>query len=52
MIGMRDFSWKVFTMTGDVDAYLLYRQAGERSAAEAETDEEEPDSDDTDLIFS
>ncbi|WP_379138192.1 YqzL family protein [Paenibacillus sp. sgz500958] len=26
---MRDFSWKYFTMTGDVDAYLLYKQAGE-----------------------
>ncbi|WP_410514473.1 YqzL family protein [Paenibacillus sp. BR2-3] len=26
---MRDFSWKYFAMTGDVDAYLLYKQAGE-----------------------
>lgn len=24
---MRDFSWKVFTMTGDVDAYMLYRES-------------------------
>ncbi|GGF78203.1 hypothetical protein GCM10010912_24050 [Paenibacillus albidus] len=24
---MRDFSWKYFAMTGDVDAYLLYREA-------------------------
>ncbi|MGG1877697.1 YqzL family protein [Paenibacillus cisolokensis] len=23
---MRDFSWKYFTMTGDVDAYLLYKE--------------------------
>jgi len=23
---MRDFSWKYFAMTGDVDAYLLYNQ--------------------------
>lgn len=23
---MRDFSWKYFSMTGDVDAYLLYRE--------------------------
>lgn len=23
---MRDFSWKYFIMTGDVDAYLLYRE--------------------------
>lgn len=26
---MRDFSWKYFAMTGDVDAYLLYREAGD-----------------------
>jgi len=26
---MRDFSWKYFAMTGDVDAYLLYKQAME-----------------------
>ncbi|UQZ32927.1 YqzL family protein [Paenibacillus sp. PK3_47] len=26
---MRDFSWKYFAMTGDVDAYLLYKQAAE-----------------------
>jgi hypothetical protein len=26
---MRDFSWKYFAMTGDVDAYLLFKQAGE-----------------------
>ncbi|WNS43781.1 YqzL family protein [Paenibacillus sp. MMS20-IR301] len=25
---MRNFSWKYFAMTGDVDAYLLYREAG------------------------
>lgn len=24
---MRDFSWKYFSMTGDVDAYLLYKEA-------------------------
>ncbi|UJF35084.1 YqzL family protein [Paenibacillus hexagrammi] len=23
---MKDFSWKYFSMTGDVDAYLLYKQ--------------------------
>ena len=23
---MRDFSWKYFAMTGDVDAYLLYKE--------------------------
>lgn len=25
---MRDFSWNVFAMTGDVDAYLLYKHIG------------------------
>lgn len=25
---MRNFSWKYFAMTGDVDAYLLYKEAG------------------------
>lgn len=25
---MRDFSWKYFAMTGDVDAYLLYKETG------------------------
>lgn len=25
---MRDFSWKYFAMTGDVDAYLLYKESG------------------------
>ncbi|WP_150266361.1 YqzL family protein [Paenibacillus tepidiphilus] len=24
---MRDFSWKYFAMTGDVDAYLLYKES-------------------------
>lgn len=24
---MRDFSWKYFSMTGDVDAYMLYKEA-------------------------
>lgn len=23
---MRDFSWTYFTLTGDVDAYMLYRE--------------------------
>lgn len=25
MIWLRDFSWRYFTMTGDIDAYLLYK---------------------------
>lgn len=27
---MRDFSWKYFAMTGDVDAYLLYKTTSEQ----------------------
>ncbi len=23
---MRDFSWKYFAITGDIDAYLLYKE--------------------------
>ncbi|GIO34174.1 MULTISPECIES: YqzL family protein [Paenibacillus] len=38
---MRDFSWKYFAMTGDVDAYLLYKEyagmAVEEAAAAPET---------------
>lgn len=26
MIRMRDFSWTYFTLTGDVDAYMLFRE--------------------------
>lgn len=26
MIRVRDFSWTYFTLTGDVDAFLLYKQ--------------------------
>jgi len=36
---MRDFSWKVFTLTGDIDAYLLYKQT--QSGGETEPDGEE-----------
>ncbi|MFB5759272.1 YqzL family protein [Paenibacillus medicaginis] len=41
---MRDFSWKYFMMTGDVDAYLLYKEAaarGEQTVAGTEPDEQE-----------
>lgn len=37
---MRDFSWKYFSMTGDVDAYLLYKEAGSNSEEEAAAAEE------------
>jgi hypothetical protein len=50
MIVVRDFSWNVFAMTGDVDAYLLYKQAGGGDANEALIDGDEPEEDETDLI--
>ncbi|MCM3784472.1 YqzL family protein [Neobacillus mesonae] len=39
---MRDFSWTYFAKTGDVDAYLLYKEACATCTAEAraEADEE------------
>jgi hypothetical protein len=50
---MRDFSWKVFSMTGDLDAYMLYKQMANRQDSyemvldderEAEADEDQYDS--------
>ncbi|WP_308638866.1 YqzL family protein [Paenibacillus silvisoli] len=39
---MRDFSWKYFTLTGDVEAFMLYREMDEQAAAqEAASSEEE-----------
>lgn len=45
---MNDFSWKIFSMTGDVDAYLLYKETkahnGDEAFSEDETEgEESPD---------
>jgi len=37
---MRDFSWKYFAMTGDVDAYLLYKESGGSIGEEASIIEE------------
>jgi hypothetical protein len=46
---MRNFSWNYFALTGDVDAYLLYKEInGERFQAAAEMDEEESDREDSD----
>ncbi|MFE6077079.1 YqzL family protein [Paenibacillus sp. NPDC057886] len=33
---MRDFSWKVFAMTGDVESYLLYAEACSSTGQESE----------------
>jgi len=45
---MRDFSWKYFTMTGDVDAYMLYKQISDTDMPSGELEEE--DADDTDEL--
>lgn len=34
---MRDFTWNYFSMTGDVDAYLLYKEMNNE-----ELDQEDP----------
>jgi hypothetical protein len=34
---MRDFTWNYFSMTGDVDAYLLYKEMNKE-----ELDQEDP----------
>ncbi|PYY27474.1 YqzL family protein [Paenibacillus illinoisensis] len=34
---MRDFSWKVFAMTGDVESYLLYTEACVPTGQESDT---------------
>ncbi|TVY09645.1 YqzL family protein [Paenibacillus cremeus] len=39
---MRDFSWKYFSMTGDVDAYLLYKEVVNRDRSDESDEEEEP----------
>jgi len=42
---MRDFTWHVFTQTGDIEAYLLYKEvnalgaSGAAAFAEAEREE-------------
>ncbi|MCR8631417.1 YqzL family protein [Paenibacillus radicis (ex Xue et al. 2023)] len=41
---MRDFSWKYFSITGDVDAYLLYKEISDPTSdddAEEENDQED-----------
>jgi|GEM_PF-747773 len=38
---MRDFSWKIFEMTGGVESYLLYREVSRQ--AERRKDSQEKD---------
>ncbi|MNG10480.1 hypothetical protein D3C84_939510 [compost metagenome] len=35
---MRDFSWKYFALTGNVDAFLLYKEMHQISDAETADD--------------
>lgn len=44
---MRDFTWHVFTQTGDIEAYLLYKEMHNLGVSELGTvagsdDEEDP----------
>lgn len=34
---LRDFSWNYFTATGDIHAYLLYREHVQATSTEEET---------------
>jgi len=36
---MRDFSWKYFAMTGDVEAYMLYREYDKQDDEVGEQDD-------------
>ncbi len=35
---MRDFTWHVFTQTGDIEAYLLYKEVRNLGTSELGTD--------------
>ncbi|MBU9712066.1 YqzL family protein [Evansella tamaricis] len=39
---MMDLTWKVFSMTGNIDSYLLFKEV-ERDGTFPEYEEEEPD---------
>lgn len=40
---MRDFTWNYFSMTGDVDAYLLYKQMSADDGVQDDEGKEEAD---------
>jgi len=40
---MRDFSWKYFTLTGDVDAFMLYKEMDQLADAAGDGEEEPED---------
>lgn len=35
---MRDFTWQVFTQTGDIEAYLLYKEVNRLAASDIGAD--------------
>ncbi|MEK0313016.1 YqzL family protein [Cohnella sp. 56] len=41
---MRDFTWHVFTQTGDIEAYLLYKEMSQPGAAGLATEMPAPES--------
>jgi hypothetical protein len=43
---MRDFSWEYFSKTGDLDAYLLYKQVSENARPESDGLEDEQEIED------
>ncbi|RKN86952.1 YqzL family protein [Paenibacillus ginsengarvi] len=40
---MRDFSWKYFTITGDVESYLLYKEMDQTAEMPDEEENAAPD---------
>ncbi|NEW05213.1 YqzL family protein [Paenibacillus sp. SYP-B3998] len=38
---MKDFSWKYFSMTGDVDAYLLYKHVAVEPGMDTDIQQED-----------
>ncbi|QHW30427.1 YqzL family protein [Paenibacillus rhizovicinus] len=38
---MRNFSWKYFTLTGDVEAFMLYREMEQQAETNADSHDEE-----------
>lgn len=43
MSALRDFTWHVFTQTGDIEAYLLYKEMIQPGAAGLASDEPAPE---------
>jgi hypothetical protein len=46
---VRDFTWHVFTQTGDIEAYLLYKEMHGLGVSELGTDIESIDDEDNAL---